>query len=193
MIDLFSTLLLPQKKLIIVIILSSLVLSLVGIALSTSSKILMDEIIPYQLKNSLIVFLVAFGLITLIQSLLTLFRQHIILFLSRKVDIPVLMGYYDHIMHLPYRFFVSRKIGDIITRFQDAMTIKEIFTSASISLVLDLALSLISAIILWNMNSTLFLILFIMVIINIILVYLFKKPYKKVNCKQFTLKDNIIL
>lgn len=184
MIDLFSTLLLPQKKLIIVIVLSSLVLSLVGIALSTSSKILMDEIIPYQLKNSLIVFLIAFGLITLIQSLLTLFRQHIILFLSRKVDIPVLMGYYDHIMHLPYRFFVSRKIGDIITRFQDAMTIKEIFTSASISLVLDLALSLISAIILWNMNSTLFLILFIMVVINIILVYLFKKPYKKINYEK---------
>lgn len=184
MMDLFTTLLIPQRKLILVIILASLVLSFVGIALSTSSKILMDEIIPYQLKSSLVSFLIAFGLITLIQALLTFFRQHIILFLSRKVDIPVLMGYYDHIMHLPYNFFVSRKIGDIITRFQDAMTIKEIFTSASISLVLDLALSLISAIILWNMNSTLFLILLLIVLVNVILVYLFKKPYKKINYEK---------
>lgn len=90
MIDLFTTLLIPQKELIFVIILASLVLSFVGIALSTSSKILMDEIIPYQLKSSLVIFLIAFGLITLIQTLLTFFRQHIILFLSRKVDIPVL-------------------------------------------------------------------------------------------------------
>lgn len=184
MMDLFTTLLLPQKKLILVIILASLVLSFVGIALSTSSKILMDEIIPYQLKASLFIFLIAFGLITLIQALLTFFRQHIILFLSRKVDIPVLMGYYDHIMHLPYNFFVSRKIGDIITRFQDAMTIKEILTSASISLVLDLALSLISAVILWCMNATLFLILLMMVVVNIILVYLFKRPYKKINYEK---------
>lgn len=184
MMDLFTTLLLPQKKLIFVIILASLVLSFVGIALSTSSKILMDEIIPYQLKASLLIFLIAFGLITLIQAILTFFRQHIILFLSRKVDIPVLMDYYNHIMHLPYNFFVSRKIGDIITRFQDAMTIKEIFTSASISLVLDLALSLISAVILWSMNSTLFLILLLMVLVNVVLVYLFKKPYKKINYEK---------
>lgn len=184
MFDLFCSLILPQKKMIITILLTSLVLSLVGIVVSTSSKILMDEIIPYQLKNTLFIFLIAFGIITIIQSLLGAFRQHIILFLSRKVDIPILMGYYDHIMHLPYSFFVSRKTGDIITRFQDAMTIKEIFTSASVSLILDLALSLISAVVLWNMNSSLFAILLIMVFVNIILVYIFKKPYKKINYEQ---------
>lgn len=184
MLDLFCSLILPQKKLVAIILLCSIVLSLVGIILSSSSKILMDEIIPYQLKNTLYIFLFAFGLITIIQSLLSTFRQHVILYLSRKVDIPILMGYYDHIMHLPYNFFVSRKIGDIITRFQDAMTIKDIFTSASLSLILDFGLSLISAVVLWNMNSTLFSILLIMVIINIALVYIFKKPYKKINYEQ---------
>lgn len=184
MIDLFCSLILPQKRLIATILICSIVLSVVGIILSSSSKILMDEIIPYQLKNTLYIFLIAFGLITILQSLLNSFRQHVILYLSRKVDIPIMMGYYDHILHLPYNFFVSRKIGDIITRFQDAMTIKNIFTSASVSLILDLALSIVSAIVLWNMNSTLFSILLIMVIINIVLVYIFKKPYKKINYDQ---------
>lgn len=184
MFDLFCALILPQKKLLITVILASLLLSVIGILSSTFSKVLMDEIIPYQLKNSLYVFLIIYGLISLIQNLLSSFKEQIILFLSRKVDIPLLMGYYNHIIHLPYHFFASRKVGDIITRFQDAMTIKEIFTTVSVSLILDALLSLITSIILFNLNSSLFFILVIMVFINIILIYVFKKPYKKLNYEQ---------
>lgn len=184
MLELFSTLILPQKRLLITIILASLLLSVVGILSSTFSKVLMDEIIPYQLKKSLYIFLIVFGIVALLQNLLSAFRTQIILFLSRKVDIPLLLGYYNHIIHLPYEFFASRRVGDIITRFQDAMTIKEIFTSVSISLILDVSLAIITGIILLNLNSTLFLILIIMVIVNIILIYIFKKPYKKLNYEQ---------
>lgn len=184
MFDLFKMLILPQKKLIITVILTSVLLSIIGIISSLFSKVIMDEIIPYQLKNSLYLFLIIFGVISIIQTLLSSFRQHILLFLSRKIDIPVLMGYYNHIIHLPYMFFGTRRVGDIITRFQDAMTIKDIFTSVSISLVMDITLSIISAIVLWNINSNLFLILLLMVVVNIILLYIFKQPYKKINMEQ---------
>lgn len=184
MFNIFKQLILPQKGLFITIIFASVLLSLIGIFSSIFSKILMDEIIPYRLKNTLFVFLIVFGVVSILQTILSAFRQHILLFLSRKVDIPVLMGYYDHIIHLPYSFFSSRRTGDIITRFQDAMTIKDIFTSLSISLILDIALSLISMIVLIKINAKLFLILFIMVVINIILIYIFKKPYKEINKRQ---------
>lgn len=182
--ELFGALILPQKKLLFTIILASFMLSIIGILSSTFSKVLMDEIIPFQLKNKLIIFLIVYGLVVLIQNLLSAFKQQIILFLSRKVDIPILMGYYNHIIHLPYEFFASRRVGDIITRFQDAMMIKDIFTTVSISLLLDIILSLITGIILFNLNSSLFLILVLMVVINIILIYIFKKPYKKLNYEQ---------
>lgn len=184
MFDLFLKLILPQKKLLGIIILASVLLTVIGIFSSFFSKIIMDEIIPYELKNSLYIFLIVFGIVSLVQNLISYFRQHILLYLSRKVDIPVLMGYYNHIIRLPYNFFGTRKIGDIITRFQDAMTIKEIFTTVSISLVLDLALALISSLLLYNLNEKLFFILLIMVLVNILLIYIFKKPYKKINYEQ---------
>lgn len=184
MFDLFKMLILPQKKMIITVILTSVLLSVIGILSSLFSKVIMDEIIPYQLKNSLYIFLIIFGIVSIVQSLLSAFRQHILLFLSRKIDIPVLMGYYNHIIHLPYMFFGTRRVGDIITRFQDTMTIKDIFTSVSISLIMDITLSIISAIVLWNINSSLFLILLLMVAVNILLLYIFKKPYKKINMEQ---------
>lgn len=163
---------------------TAVLLSVMGIISSLFSKVIMDEIIPYQLKSTLYVYLIAFGIVSVLQSLLSAFRQHMLLFLSRKIDIPLLLGYYDHIIHLPYMFFGTRRVGDIITRFQDAMTIKNIFTSVSLSLVLDVVLSLISAIVLWNINNSLFVILIVMVVVNVILVYIFKKPYKKINLEQ---------
>ena len=175
---------LPQKKLLSTIILTSVLLTALGIFVSFFSKIIMDEIIPYGLKNSLYVLLIVFGFLTLVQNLLSSFRQHILLFLSRKIDIPVLLGYYNHIIHLPYNFFGTRRIGDVITRFQDAMTIKDIFTSVSISLVLDIALATLTGVILWNLNPRLFFILLVVIIINIILIYFFKKPYRKINYEQ---------
>lgn len=184
LLELFGTLIFSQKGLVATVILASFILSIIGILSSLFSKVIMDEVIPYGLKNSLYLFLIVFGVVSFLQSLLSAFRQHILLFLSRKIDIPVLMGYYDHIIHLPYSFFGSRRVGDVLTRFQDAMTIKNVFTSVSISLVMDITLSVISAIVLWTINQSLFLILVLMVIVNIILIYCFKKPYKKINHEQ---------
>lgn len=184
LLELFGTLIFSQKGLVATVILASFILSIIGILSSLFSKVIMDEVIPYGLKNSLYLFLIVFGVVSFLQSLLSAFRQHILLFLSRKIDIPVLMGYYDHIIHLPYSFFGSRRVGDVLTRFQDAMTIKNVFTSVSISLVMDITLSFISAVILWTINQSLFLILVLMVVVNIILIYCFKKPYKKINHEQ---------
>ena len=81
MFDLFKTLIFPQKKMLATIILASLLLSVVGILSSTFSKVLMDEIIPYQLKNSLYIFLIIYGIVTLVQNLLSSFKSQVLLYL----------------------------------------------------------------------------------------------------------------
>lgn len=183
-IEILQTLILPHKKLLIQIISLSFILTFLGVISSLFSKVLMDEIIPYSLKHTLVIFVIFFSILTIIQNGLSTCRQHVLLFLSRKIDIPLLLGYYNHILHLPYTFFTHRKIGDIITRFQDAMTIKEIFTNLSVSLVMDVTLALITCILLWLLNSSLFFILLGIVGMNIGLIYIFKKPYKEINMKQ---------
>lgn len=48
MFELFCSLILPQKRLLLTVILASLLLSMIGILSSTFSKVLMDEIIPLR-------------------------------------------------------------------------------------------------------------------------------------------------
>lgn len=162
----------------------SAVLTILGIVSSLFSKAIFDEVIPYQLKNTLFVYMVMFLLIGFIQIFLSWFRSYVLLFLSRKIDLPVLLGYYNHVLRLPYHFFSIRKTGDIVTRFQDAMTIKDIFSQVSVSLVLDLLLAILTGIALIQINLPLFLLTLSVVIIDVILIYVFKGSYKRINYDQ---------
>ena len=182
--QLFKIVMLPHKKMLLTVILTSFALTLLGILSSLFSKVVFDEIIPFQLKKTLYVYLVVFGMVGLIQIFLSFFRSHVLLFLSRKIDIPVLLGYYNHVLRLPYQFFATRRVGDILTRFQDAMTIKDIFSQVSVSLVLDLSLAVFTGIALIKINLTLFFLVLIVVLVNVALIYLFKKSYKRINYEQ---------
>lgn len=68
----FIKLLLPQKKLFIYSIIASLILTILGIASSFFNKILMDEILPYNLKNQLNVFVIGFLTLGITQVILGL-------------------------------------------------------------------------------------------------------------------------
>lgn len=191
LLEFFKELIFPQKKMILMIFIASCLLTILGIISGAFSKILIDEIIPFNLTRKLFLLALFFGLLSIIQSILNAFRQHILLFLERKIDIPVSLGYFDHILNLPMSFFGSKRIGDILTRYQDSTTIKNIVLGLSITLVLDILLALGSGLVLFHISQKLFIILLVQLIINVILIYLFKSPYKKLNYDMMTLNSDL--
>lgn len=180
----FLKLLLPHKKLFAYSIIASVILTILGIASSLFNKIVMDEILPYKLKNPLLLVVIAFAILAIVQTVIGFVRQWMMIYLSQKIDIPLLIGYFEHIYKLPMKFFASRKSGDIITRFSDAFTIKDIFTNIALTLIIDVAMAVITGFILFNMNFSLFGIIICLTICSILLVFIFKQPYKKINEEQ---------
>lgn len=180
----FIQLLVPQKSLFFYSIVASILLTILGIASAFFNKILMDEILPYGLKNQLNIFVIGFLILGVTQILLGSIRTHMLLYLSQKIDIPLLLGYFKHVYKLPMKFFANRKVGDILTRFSDAFTIKNILTSVSLSLIIDIVLATVSSAILYVMNQTLFIVILVLTVISAALIYIFKGPYKKINLEQ---------
>lgn len=180
----YIKLLMPQKKLFVYSILASVLLTVLGIVSSLFNKILMDEILPYKLENTLLMVLLVFALLSITQVVIGFIRQWMMIYLSQKIDIPLMLGYFEHIYKLPMKFFATRKTGDIITRFSDAFTIKDIFTNIALTLIMDIAMALVTGVILFRMNTELFVIILFMTIVSILLVFIFKQPYKKINEEQ---------
>ncbi len=180
----FMKLLLPQKKLFIYSILASLIMTVLGLVASQFNRIIMDEIIPYNLEKMLLSVFVIFLIITVTQVVVEFVRGLIMLYLSQRIDIPLMLGYFKHVYSLPVKFFASRKTGDIITRFSDAFTIKEIFTNIALTLVMDISMTIIVGVVLFNINGSLFGIIILVSILSVVLVFAFRPPYKRVNEEQ---------
>lgn len=180
----YIALLKPQTKLFVYGIITSLMITILGIISSLFNNILFDEILPYKQENVLKLVIIVFLGFNISQVVVSFIRQWMMMHLSIKIDIPLMLGYFRHIYKLPMKFFSTRKTGDITTRFSDAFTIKDVFTNIALTLVLDIGMALITGVILFRMNSGLFAIILFMTIVSILLVFIFKQPYKKINEEQ---------
>lgn len=182
--DRYIRLLLPQKKLFCYGILASFLLTLLGILSSIFNNVIYDEILPFQQENVLKMMMLVFMGVSVTQIMVGFIREWMMIYLSVKIDIPLMLGYFEHIYRLPMQFFSTRKTGDITTRFSDAFTIKDIFTNIALTLIMDVGMAMITGALLLQMNTKLFVIILFMTVISILLVFIFKQPYKKINEEQ---------
>lgn len=180
----FFHLLLPQKKLLLHIFVASLVYTILGIVGAFYFKELIDSVLPDGLKKTLMTLSIGVILLNVFKVILSAFRSHLLLYLSQKLDIALLLGYYRHVTELPMNFFGTRKVGEIISRFNDAGKVRDAISGATLTIMIDTLMAIAGAIILYTQNSKLFAITIIMVMLYMIIVVCFHKCYEKLNRKQ---------
>lgn len=180
----FFGLLKPQKKLLINIFLASLLYTAFGILGSFYFKVLLDDILQYNLKKSLHIISTGIILLNIFKILLNSFRSHLMLYLSQRLDIPLILGYFQHVLDLPMNFFGTRKVGEIVSRFMDASKVRDAISGATLTIMIDTLMAIVGGVILYTQNSMLFGITLIIVVIYGIIVFIFNKPIKEINRKQ---------
>jgi ATP-binding cassette subfamily B protein len=180
----FLKLLSPQKGLFAWAVVSSLVLTILGIAGSMVTKVLFDDVLPHGLESLLFPVFLLFSVVFLIQHLVHFVRQWIILHLSQRIDLPLILGYFRHVYDLPISFFAARPVGDILTRFGDAMKIKDVLTGTALTVVMDVVMAVVTGVVLFSLDRGLFIVIAVFVIISVALILLFAWPYRTVNQRQ---------
>ena len=180
----FFHLLLPQKKLLLHIFVASLIYTILGIVGAFYFKELIDSVLPDGLHKTLMTLSIGVILLNVFKVLLNAIRSHLLLYLSQKLDIALLLGYYRHVLELPMNFFGTRKVGEIISRFADAGKVRDAISGATLTIMIDTIMAVAGAIILYIQNAKLFAIAIIMVVLYVIIVVSFNKSYEKLNRKQ---------
>ncbi len=184
----FLHLLVPQKKLMAHIFVASLLYTLLGILGAFYYQELMDSVLPDGLRQTLLTLSVGVIILNIFRVLLVAFRSHLLLYLSQKLDIALLLGYYRHVLALPMNFFGTRKVGEIISRFTDASKVRDAISGATLTIMIDTLMATAGAIILYTQNASMFGIALIIVVLYGIIVVTFNKQFKKLNEKQ--MEDN---
>ena len=173
-----------QKLLVINIVIAALLVTLVSILGSYYLQGIIDTYIPDNMKNTL--GIVSLGLIFayVIQHLLSYARDYLLIVMGQRLSIDIILSYIKHIFELPMFFFATRRTGEIVSRFTDANAIIDALASTILSVFLDLGTLLIIGTVLAVQNSTLFLISLIAIPAYALVVWLFMRPFSKMNNDQ---------
>ncbi|WP_242953945.1 ABC transporter transmembrane domain-containing protein, partial [Clostridium sp. BL-8] len=180
-----------QKSLLIAIFISSAIITLFGIGGSFYFQFLIDDILPNNLSQKLLSVSIAMLVLAAFKVLTEFFRSILLIYMAQNIDIPLLLGYYNHVINLPMKFFSTRKVGEIISRFNDGGKIRNAISSATLTLMIDVLMAIVGGIILYIQSSTLFFVCSVPICLYLILVFGFKNKLEKVN--RDVMEDDAVL
>src|SRR5581483_4880409 len=121
---------------IVQIIGASFLLQLLGLAMPVLTAIALNQLIPFQLSNMLVLLAIGVGLLIAAQTITTLLRSTVLLYLQTKVDTRMLLNFFEHLIALPLRFFQLRSSGDILSRLASNTVIRDTIGNQLISTIL---------------------------------------------------------
>lgn len=136
----------------------------------TISSINQGEDIIY-LKAIIIIFTLTF----FFKVLLNFNKNYYLTYFYRNLDVELFSNFLDHIFNLPLKFIQNRSTGEIVSRIQDLSEIKDLLSEFFTNVLLNTILIIGAIVVLYSINSKLFFILCLVVIIYVILGLLFSK------------------
>ncbi|GER89565.1 colicin V biosynthesis protein [Dictyobacter vulcani] len=119
------------------ILLASLLLQAFGLVVPIFTEIVVDQIIPARLLDGLTLVSIGLLLIIVSQTVTTLLRATVLSYLQARLDIEMMLNFFDHLLKLPLRFFQQRSSGDIISRLSSNLVIRDAIGNQLISTALD--------------------------------------------------------
>jgi ATP-binding cassette subfamily B protein len=175
----FLVLLKPYKKYIIESFIASIFLSFFGIFLSLYFRFLIDEVLYSQIKSTLNLCSICYLFVVLMQVLLTYCRSQLLTYLGSKIDVCLISDFYLHLLKLPLDFFLKRKTGEILSRINDANVIRNAISSTLLSIAMDSVMIILGGVFMVKMGSVLLPVSMIPVLISAIIVYVLRRPFKR--------------
>lgn len=126
------------KRIIAEVMLGSFVVQLFGLVTPLFTQVILDKVIVHRSMSTLDVLGIAFVAVSIFEFLLNLTRNYIFIHTANKIDAKLGAKLFHHLFALPFVYFESRKVGNIISRVRELDQIREFITNKSVSVLIDL-------------------------------------------------------
>lgn len=146
--------------------------SLLGLATSLYVKDIVDVVL--ERKNATILFnlsLLMVGVLIL-QYFAGLVKSFLVLKTSQTIDKKLILGYYNHLLHLPQNFFDSMRVGEMVSRINDAVRINIFINDVAVNMLVNFLIVAFSLLFMFIYNWKLSLILLLIIPLFAILYFL---------------------
>jgi ABC-type bacteriocin/lantibiotic exporter with double-glycine peptidase domain len=158
------------------ILAASLLLLLVGLALPLLTRLVVDQVLPLRLTNLMPLLGIGILVLFLATTLVTLLREWLLVQLRARIDIRMMLGFVEHLLALPYRFFQQRSTGDLLSRAASNALLRDVLSNQLLSAVLDSGLVTFYLVILFLQSPPFGLLTLVLGLLQVLLLLLTNRP-----------------
>lgn len=137
MITKFLSLLSPHKSVMSQALFGALVYSILGLSTSVYVGKITDYVLVDKNINLLNLMGVVMMAILLLRTFIGAMKSILALKTGQRIDAALILGYYKHLLTLPQQFFDTMRVGEIISRVNDAVKIRNFINNVSLDLVVN--------------------------------------------------------
>jgi len=175
----FLSLMAPHKSVMLQAVFGALIYSILGL----STSIYVGKITDYVLVDRNLNLLNLMGVIMLVLLLLRTFigamKSILALKTGQRIDAALILGYYKHLLTLPQQFFDTMRVGEIISRVNDAVKIRNFINNVSLDLLVNVMILLFSVCLMFVYSWKLALITLLAAPLFLVIFYSFNKLNRK--------------
>jgi ATP-binding cassette, subfamily C, bacteriocin exporter len=177
------SLLAPHRAIIAQALLGAILFAVLGLASAVFIGKIVDNVLPSGNANLLNLLGVAMVVVIFFRMLLNVFQMQFVLKTRQKIDATLILGYYKHILKLPQSFFDTMRVGEIISRLNDAVKVRVFINDIAINLVVNILIVVVSFALMFTYYWKLAMVMLIVIPLYGIIYFISNRLNKKVQRK----------
>lgn len=140
----FWQLLKPHRHVLLQALVGAILYTLLGLSTSIYVQKIVDFVLVENNQNLLnLLSVLMLGLLAL-QTLIGTVKTIFTIKTGQQIDAKLILGYYTHLLRLPQQFFDSMRVGEVISRINDAVKIRLFINDVAINLLVNAFIVLFS-------------------------------------------------
>ena len=179
----FLYLLKPHRSVLLQVLVGSIFYTILGLASSIFLQKIVDNVLPDGNMNLLnLMGTVMIGIIFL-QVFINHAKTLLTIKTGQQIDARLILGYYKHLLKLPQQFFDTMRVGEIISRMNDAVKIRAFLNDVLIGFMVNVFILFFSFALMFTYYWKLALIMLIVVPLYAVIYYFSNKVNKDTQRK----------
>lgn len=179
----FWSLVKPHKSILIQALFGAVIYTILGLSTSVFVQKLVDFILVDGNHNLLNLMGVAMIIILGVQLFIGTAKNIFTLKTGQMIDSQLILGYYKHLLRLPQQFFDTMRVGEIISRINDAVKIRTFLNDVSINFLVNIFIVVFSFIMMFTYYWKLALIMLTVIPLYLAIYFITDKLNKKAQRK----------
>jgi len=175
----FWQLIRPHKTVMTQALVGAAVFSVLGLSTSIYVQKIVDHVLTDANYNLLNLLSIAMILILILRIFIGSMKSIFALKTGQKIDATLILGYYKHLMKLPQQFFDTMRVGEIISRVNDAVKIRRFINDVSLELIVNILMVFFTFLLMFVYSWKLALVVLVSIPVFILIYLLYNRLNKK--------------